>query len=163
MQQDGRLPARRSNLIQDIWRNIRLDTGYPAGYRISGWIPDIRQNRLAGYPANSVSGATLIINAAPITTIPVQINLVCSTLPEASWRPCWPGWAACPRRSWTGRSQCWRSCPPFSSSCLVRWGCFYLSYFFFHRRFGVHIKHLTSLITGYLSHNFEVDIYSSGD
>ena len=35
--------------------------GQPAGYRISGktdW-PDIRQNRLAGYPANSVSGATL--------------------------------------------------------------------------------------------------------
>ena len=27
--------------------------------RISGRIPDIRQNKLAGYPANSVSGATL--------------------------------------------------------------------------------------------------------
>ena len=44
---------------------FNYSAGYPAGYRISGRIPDIRQNRLAGnpaagYPANSVSGATLI-------------------------------------------------------------------------------------------------------
>jgi len=46
--------------------SARYPTGYPARPdirpdRISGRIPDIRQNRLAGYPANSVSGATLPI------------------------------------------------------------------------------------------------------
>ena len=35
-----------------IQSDIRPDTGYPTR-------PDIRQNRLSGYPANLVSGATL--------------------------------------------------------------------------------------------------------
>ena len=58
-----------------IQLDIRPDTGYPAR-------PDIRQNRLvgypaAGYPANSVSGATLFLTFyILIVMIRVCVNLI---------------------------------------------------------------------------------------
>jgi len=89
--------------------SARYPTGYPARPDIqpdwiSGRIPDIRQNILAGYPAagypaNSVSGATLLIfnNFKPIskrrhkTYYLTQFNsiLVISFLPEASCLRYW--------------------------------------------------------------------------